>query len=361
MKPNLLDEIFNTALIEMLIKEGCNEKDLESSLTNISSRIPEIVTEISEKLYVDLAKRQQVYLKSSRKCNRDFLRRHRNRWRYGLDLFESFLAVNSELGDGFNREYRPKAAESQDYLFEALSKLHARIIHVGFEILTLLGAGYADGAHARWRTAHEVAVTMLFLLDKGTDCAQKYLEHDTVQCKKGLMQFQKYAERLGHEKASDSIVNEYSAAVIDLCKKYGENFKEDYGWAAEALDKKRPAFSDIELAVNLDHLRPYYKMASHNVHSNVRGMDFNLGVPKDKDGCILLVGPSNYGLCDPAHGAALSITQASSALLISKPNFQSITMLNLLRLYADKIGDTFLEIQKRMEDPSANNSDFRDT
>jgi hypothetical protein len=43
----------------------------------------------------------------------------------------------------------------------------------------------------------------------------------------------------------------------------------------------------------LDYLRPYYKLASHNVHAQPKGILFKLGLVQNQD--ILLAGPSNYG------------------------------------------------------------------
>ena len=76
---------------------------------------------------------------------------------------------------------------------------------------------------------------------------------------------------------------------------------------------KDSPFADIEKASGLDHLRPYYKMASHNVHANPRGISFHLGLSDGSD--ILLAGPSSYGLTDPAHGAAMSVHQATIPML----------------------------------------------
>ena len=49
------------------------------------------------------------------------------------------------------------------------------------------------------------------------------------------------------------------------------------------LSKQDLNFSDIERAVRLDHLRPYYKLASHNVHANPKGMLFRLGLYPESD------------------------------------------------------------------------------
>jgi hypothetical protein len=39
-----------------------------------------------------------------------------------------------------------------------------------------------------------------------------------------------------------------------------------------------PTFKDIERAAGIDHLRAHYRMASHNVHANPKGVFFKLGM-----------------------------------------------------------------------------------
>ncbi len=45
-------------------------------------------------------------------------------------------------------------------LANALLMLHARTCLVASELETMIRCGYADGAAARWRTLHEMAVTI---------------------------------------------------------------------------------------------------------------------------------------------------------------------------------------------------------
>ena len=134
----------------------------------------------------------------------------------------------------------------------------------------------------------------------------------------------------------------------DLCNRFGSSFAGSYGWAAESLAKDRPNFSDIEQAVGLEHLRPYYRMASHNVHANPKGVSFKLGL-RDQDD-VLLAGPSNFGLTDPAHSTAISLLQLSVALLNLRPNIDRIITLKIMTTLSEEIGDTFLRIQLEMEE-----------
>ena len=52
------------------------------------------------------------------------------------------------------------------------------------EIICLLENGFADGAMARWRTLHEIAIVAIVLSKHGEDIAQGYLDHQAVESKR---------------------------------------------------------------------------------------------------------------------------------------------------------------------------------
>ena len=88
-------------------------------------------------------------------------------------------------------------------------------------------------------------------------------------------------------------------------------------------------------------------MASYNVHANPKGIKFRLGL---SDGAnILLAGPSNYGLVDPAQGIAISILQITILLLNMKANIDSIVMGKILMKFVEDIKEAFMSIKIKME------------
>lgn len=96
-------------------------------------------------------------------------------------------------------------------------------------------------------------------------------------------------------------------------------------------------------------LRPFYKMASHNVHANPKGAFFKLSLyPRRQD--ILLACPSNIGLADPGHAAAISLGQITIALLTIKPTLDNLVICNILMRLEPEIGETFLAAQKLLEE-----------
>jgi hypothetical protein len=183
----------------------------------------------------------------------------------------------------------------------------------------------------------------------GNDIAERYLLHDAVESYKAARLYQQYSNALGYEPLSDEEFGEIKSTYDHLISRFGLSFKEDYGWASSVLQKPSPTFRDIEEKVGLDHLRPFYKMASHNVHANPKGVLFKLGLfPESQD--ILLAGPSNLGLADPGHETAISLGQITTALLTTKPNVDRLVLCKILIRLAEEIGDEFLAAQKSLEE-----------
>ena len=91
------------------------------------------------------------------------------RWGKALDALEMLILLSFECGDAFNSFFREKAVSENDLVFEVLTRIHARACQVAYEIFTLLKAGYADGAHARWRCLHELTVIGVFIAESGQE------------------------------------------------------------------------------------------------------------------------------------------------------------------------------------------------
>lgn len=104
-------------------------------------------------------------LEEEQKYNHGFKTRLQHRWGGPFALLHIFIMMNRNAGREIDALYPEEKAEG-DYLFDALRRLHARGCKVGMEILTLLEAGYADGAFARWRSLHETAATAYFINKK---------------------------------------------------------------------------------------------------------------------------------------------------------------------------------------------------
>jgi hypothetical protein len=238
-----------------------------------------------------------------------------SRWGAAFDLYELSLYLAHQCGEYFCKS-RPRG---EDHKFDALSRLHAGASRVAGEILSLLTSGYASGAHARRRTLHEISVIALFISQEGADVAERYHNHKFVKSYEDAADHRRFAKRLKHEPLTDK---DYAAIEADYKKildRYGPSFRGPFGWARAAIEQRDPIFKGrigiehIQDAIQIEHWRPYYRMASHAVHPSATFLRFNLGTPSDSP--VLLAGPSNSGLSEPGQGALLSLGHATSALL----------------------------------------------
>lgn len=332
------------------------EKELDELyqdfVTKIEESVPGIIEEMKATILSGLKKDMPIMLKAHRKDIKSFERRLQNDWKKPFDLFEAFLVLAYEAGEEFNAEFRKDEAERENYVLEVLTRLHARACQISSEILVLLKSGFADGAHARWRSLHEIAVVCAFIQKHGNEIAERYLLHDNIESFKAANLYQKYYEALGDIPIPQEEYDAIKLVYEQLISRFGNSYKNDYGWASSVLNNEKPNFSDIEKDSGLDYYRLYYKLASHNVHANPKGLMFKLGLLPETQN-LLLAGPSNTGFTDPAHGTAISLGFITTTLITTKPTIDNFVLSKILSEFQSEIGEEFLKIQKEIEERNA--------
>jgi hypothetical protein len=292
------------------------------------------ITPILEALFTELSQHKDYQT--------GFEQRLYDRWKKPLDLFEITLVLGREVAARFNQFVRPYAARQEDTVFDVLARLHARSCQTGSAILSLLKSGHADDALARARTLHELHVTAKFINTNGNETAKRYRLYEVVESLKAAKEYEKHYSQLGLEPLDPDAIPKLEKLVEQYRTKFGEEFARKvthgfYGWATENLGKKVPTFEDIEEAVGLAFMRPYYRMSSYPTHANAKGLTFTLG----KIGSLQFVsaGPSNAGLADPG-SIALSSFYQCTALLLRYPVYANEAALKEVRkksLFADKV------------------------
>ena len=105
----------------------------------------------------------------------------------------------------------------------------------------------------------------------------------------------------------------------------------------------------IEKSVGADLLRPHYRMASHGVHANPKGVTWMPDSLPTERGLVLLTGPSPMGLADPGHATLISLTPVTDAVLASKPGEAARLSSRILRRLTDEAGDAYLKAHQRLE------------
>jgi hypothetical protein len=272
-----------------------------------------------------------------------FRRRLRKRWNHPFGLFHMFMTVYRESGEALANALIGTTADGRPLTARLVIELHARSCQVLYEIITLIEGGLADGAMSRCRTLHEIAVTAMFLQQGDEKLAARYVDHQVVESWKAVLKLVKYQGRISERppslKSQQTLKTRYDAVVA----KYGKEFKDQYGWAAEQLKKERPSFVDIELAVNLDHLRPYYQLASHPVHANSKGLYFKLGALGRRG---MLASATNHGFATPASTAVISAIQILCALMMLAPSLDAIVNIKLIKKLSHEVELAFVQTQR---------------
>lgn len=272
----------------------------------------------------------------------------RKRWGSSFDSYERLLAVAIDAGGAANAYLRSGRAGKPGALVDAMSRIHARACNVAGEVLTLLEAGYADGAHARWRTLHELEVVAAMLSEHDDDLAERYLLHEIVESLRAARQLQECASGIGERPPSKRELENLISLEKQLQERFGAEYRTPYGWAAKLLNNPNPNFSHLEKAANLDHLRPYYKLASYNVHATPKGATYRLGLlGSSKD--ILLAGPSNAGLEEAGRFAAHSLLTITLCVLTIQPTLDSLVYGQMLVHLYDDTERRFLRAAAKLE------------
>lgn len=239
-------------------------------------------------------------------------------WGHSLDLLELLINTAVEITSNFDTSKLDNYTENID-LYDALQRLQGRACLISNEILTLLRAGFADGAYARCRTLYETMVISSFLSDNGNETAKRYLDYSIVNDLKEAEDFNKHAEILGKEKINDAKFSELSNEVEKLKEEYGKSYAEgDYNWALNVIKPKRKniAFWEIEKNIRFEHMKPFYKSASNNIHTGSSSLYFHRGLHGEEADKILM-GPSSYGVETPCDLASHCICITTSNLLLT--------------------------------------------
>jgi len=324
--PAINDESFNELFMQFIIDSS------NSRLIKLKNEIPFIINE--------------------NKVNNDvFFDKHIFYWKPAMDLLELLISTCIKAGSNVNTEREILEDSREEIHIGVLIRLHAKACAISNEILLLLKNGFADGAHARWRTLHEINVTLHFLDLNGSECTERFLAHEIYDSYYGMKFHKKYENRLQEKGPSEEeckiIKNEFKCAIA----KYGHEFDSQYGWAVPYIKTDNPSrvgFQSLERAVRLDHMRPYFKWASQNVHTSFKTLTKSLAAPSF-DINVINVGPSNYGLTDPAHAAALSLSQSTCAILKTSTTHENLIMMKCISNLCTEIGNAFLHISHQFE------------
>ncbi len=314
----------------------------------VRAAFPEGVKALADGMTAQLTRQIPEMIEQERTFQAAFEQRLYQRWQKALDLFDATVILTREAGERFFKKYRELAVKERPTLIEALVRIHVRSCQTAAAISVLLKSGFARDALARQRTLHELAVIALLLKNHGVPLAERFLLHERIETAVAAEQYELTYARLGEAPPNPANLAALREERTRLCTRFGEDFKNHYGWASQVIGVKKPKFEDLEKAVKLDHLRPYYRMAGYGVHATAKGMVFDIGTIQSLAGGPrgLLAGASNAGLADPGHGSLLSLNQCTIALLTSRSDMEALASQRMLQSFVDEAGQAFLNIHR---------------
>ncbi len=329
------------------------DESFQQELSRVTREVMNNVVERSaSNLAVEWSKARRDVLKDRNKRLGDFHALVRNIWGTALDALQGFITLCVELEE---HQFANGLANVQNAKRAVLIRLHARSCQVANEICVLLRHGFADGAHARWRTLYELATIGEFLLDGPDELSEMYAVHADVERANQAEEFQRRQIAFGYERISDTDMAQIMAAKETARLKFGKEFLGDYGWATAYLRTRygkqndRTAFVNFEEIVNKSKLRNYYKLANRNVHAGFSGEASRLGNDPKWTGNVLLTGPSHFGLGIPAHNAAYSVGWLVTRLLLHDGTLENVIVAKALTRIFMQLNDLINAAEAKTE------------
>lgn len=127
---------------------------VDRAKNNTSSEDHEAFDGLAESYFIEVLKVIDKQLRSRRKRQKENEERIYLKWKRPVDLMEGLIDFCIFIGEKKKKELSKKGVFNKKHA--TLVKLHARSILISNEIVTLVRGGYADGAHARWRSLYEL-------------------------------------------------------------------------------------------------------------------------------------------------------------------------------------------------------------
>lgn len=321
-------------------------KEHNELLSRIEPAVRLFVNENEERIKQIILRSYPSEIRSDDRELSGFRRRLAKRWERPATLLRIIIALSERIAVESAPDGVPRL-NGGDVLEPVLRRLHGRGVRIAKEALALIEAGFADGAMARWRTLHEITVVAMFIQDHGAQCATLYLAHDVVETYRSASSYRAHQEALGYEPITDeewhNIEDAYRAALAT----YGESFATEYGWARSFLVGRAANFAEIEASIALEHLRPFYKMASQQVHAGPKAILFGLSHdPRE----LVLLGPSNAGLADPGQNVGLTLSLLTKVFLRVSPDMDVLVGVKVLSALASEAAVAWAETQRDLDE-----------
>ena len=321
---------------------GLTQEEIEANPELLTKDMNEEIDAIAAAIVQRYQSTAPQVLKRTRSNEAAFQERNFARWRKAFDILEIMVSVATDLGE--LNEKSLLVNNTSTVARRALSDLYPRAILITREILALLKAGYPDGALARWRSLHEIAVTMMFIAKHGDQVGLPFILSFPFKALKRARNFNQHAERSRLKPFTSFELQKMQDDCDNAERRLGRKLDGDFGWAAPPL-VGAPTFAAVEKDVEMDHWRPRFAWACQHNHAGHHPADKFLGLAETKDS-VHLVGMSNSGFVDPLDMTAHSLTAATVSLFKDNANFDRLVHMKTMCLLRDQVGPTAVTIER---------------
>lgn len=343
-------DVFNESIAEIRKEFSGTDEEFEKLIEEKGPELMDGLGKVYSEGLVEFYKTD--LLLKTRERSLEFKNLNLERNQNAFDYLEIVLDLNRFLGKKFLKYFENNINPDDKLKLSITFRLHARACQVGTEVKELLSAGYADGAHARWRTLHEISVIFLFLMENNAELSQMYFDYQAVEKLRRAKSYLKHHEKINWKPLETDELEFLQNRVKEMKVKYGNDFSDKLGWTKNIINNSRNRhFSTIEEIVGLDYLRPFYSWASENVHAGVDSITTRMGLPEVINTSYqMFQSPTMIGLTDPAQFTAHSLNLMSTALLSIHDTTENTFIKMMLSNYKNKMTESFMQVQNEIKE-----------
>jgi hypothetical protein len=276
-----------------------------------------------------------------------FEQRLYQRWEVPLEVLEREYLYLMDCGQWFESQDWVDVVVSTPAKLKAVSLLARRANRAMGEVLAMLRSGYADGALARCRTLWEIAVVSGALQVHDDSLSEGYLNHSAIDACEAAEDLDRCRDTLAPNDVIDQAdLEELRRRKAELIRACGKEYGKPNGWMWPILPAhERPSFAALERLLEMDHQRPYYKLACLNVHADPRSLLDSVGLPSDVSG--VNPGASDAGLTLPGQRCALWAGMTTVALMFVGDSEECLLRVGVVSKLAQAAFEWFQEGEER--------------
>jgi len=342
-----------------LVEKGVDPAKVEEIASEV---VVKTIPELARVLATALHRSKASLIKGLAEDRAALMQEIEHLWGPAFATYEAIAYGAYELGRDLHdlrhrRSETPKlpdpTKEYQSEPVDIMSLLHGRACTVALEVLTLLRAGLAEGAAARQRTLHELAVVINLLTEhQDLDLASRYADYAIVEQYEDMEHYQAHAATLGQVPFSQAEMDALRAQYQEVLQRRGERFKYPHQWAAPLFPgEKKITFPMLEAKVKMEHLRPYYRYANHFVHAGPRAATLNLRL-SHRGWAIGAGARADADIAEVGHAALVSLLQCTTPFVISaketEPSLDHLVQLKALFEMLNHAGIAFQRGARRL-------------